>query len=36
MDFNRLLDGLHGAPAAAVLIALIFALTAVIITLIRG
>lgn len=36
MDFNKLLDGLHGWPAAAVLIAIVFAIAAIVITLIRS
>jgi len=35
MDFNRLLDGLHGWPAATVLIVVILAVTAVIVAFIR-
>lgn len=34
MDFNQLLSSLHGWPAAAVLIALIFAIAVVVIVLI--
>ncbi len=36
MDFNRLLDGLHGWPAAAVLIVVILAVAAIIIAIVRS